>query len=60
MNLEISLKKIIKTVISCKKVNLIEDIDKSLIGGYVLSVDDKKLDESIKNKLSLLKSNFLK
>lgn len=52
-------RKIIKTAISCKKVNLIEDIDKSLIGGYVLSVDDKKLDESIKNKLSLLKLNFL-
>lgn len=52
-------KKIVKNIIFCKEVNLIENIDKSLIGGYILNFDDKKLDESIKNKLNLLKLSFL-
>jgi F0F1-type ATP synthase delta subunit len=37
---------------------LVEIIDDSLIGGYILSFDDKKIDESIKNKLNLLKLSF--
>jgi F0F1-type ATP synthase delta subunit len=37
---------------------VIEYIDSSLIGGYILIIDDKKIDESIKNKLRILKLNF--
>lgn len=51
-------KNLIKKKTLCNKVNLIESIDNSLIGGYILSFDDKKIDESIKNKLNLLKLSF--
>src|SRR4051812_3153402 len=41
-----------------KKVNLKENIDESIIGGFVLKVGDKQVDESIKRKLHKLKSEF--
>jgi F-type H+-transporting ATPase subunit delta len=44
--------------ISGKAVELHERIDKSLIGGYVLKVGDKQIDESISAKLTELKSEF--
>lgn len=38
-----------------KEVELVEKIDASLIGGYVLSVGDTQIDSSIKKKLNELK-----
>jgi F-type H+-transporting ATPase subunit delta len=40
------------------EVLLIEKIDKSLIGGFVLTVNDKQIDASIKRKLNDLKKDF--
>ena len=40
------------------EVELIEKIDKSLIGGFVLTVNDKQVDTSIKRKLNDLRKNF--
>jgi F-type H+-transporting ATPase subunit delta len=41
-----------------KKVDLKEIIDETIIGGYILKVGDKQVDESIKTKLQRLKSEF--
>ena len=41
------------------KVILEEKVDSSLIGGFILSVGDLQLDESIKSKLSRLHSNLV-
>lgn len=40
------------------EVEIIEKIDKSLIGGFILTVSDKQIDASIKRKLNDLKKNF--
>lgn len=44
--------------ISGKSVELHERIDKSLIGGYVLRIEDKQIDESISARLMELKNEF--
>lgn len=41
-----------------KKVELIEKVDKDMIGGFVLTVNDRQIDASIKNKLKALKLKF--
>lgn len=38
-----------------KEVELIEKVDSSLIGGYILRVGDKQIDDSIRRKLNDLK-----
>ena len=43
-----------------KQINLVEKVDKKIIGGYVLRVGDKQDDKSIKAKLLRLKNNFEK
>jgi len=40
------------------KVDLIEKVDPSIIGGYVLKVGDRQIDQSIKNKIQRLKTQF--
>jgi F-type H+-transporting ATPase subunit delta len=40
------------------EVELTEKIDKSLIGGFVLKVNDQQVDTSIKRKLNDLRKNF--
>lgn len=40
------------------EIELVEKIDKSLIGGFVLTINDKQVDTSIKRKLNDLKKNF--
>jgi F-type H+-transporting ATPase subunit delta len=40
------------------KVELIEKVDKDMIGGFVLNVGDRQIDASIKNKLRALKVEF--
>jgi F-type H+-transporting ATPase subunit delta len=40
------------------EVEIIEKIDKNLIGGFVLTVNDKQIDASIKRKLNDLKKGF--
>jgi|TARA_B110000908_G_C10186080_1_gene418056 F-type H+-transporting ATPase subunit delta len=57
-NLRSDFINLVKKITLCNKVNLIESVDASLIGGYILSVDDKKIDESIKSNLNLLRLSF--
>jgi len=41
--------------ISAKKPEIKEHIDKDIIGGFILTVDDRQLDSSIRSKLNELK-----
>jgi F-type H+-transporting ATPase subunit delta len=41
-----------------KKAELFETIDGDIIGGFILTVGDLQIDESIKSKLTQLKSSF--
>jgi len=41
-----------------KKIELREKVDKDILGGYVLKIGDRQIDESIKSKLLKLKSKF--
>ncbi|MDO9000317.1 ATP synthase F1 subunit delta [Sediminibacterium sp.] len=41
------------------EIELIENIDPSIIGGFVLSISDKQLDQSVKRKLNDLRKNLL-
>jgi F-type H+-transporting ATPase subunit delta len=46
---------IVKKLHDKKKIELVERVDKDLIGGFILNVEDKQIDASIKNKLKSLK-----
>lgn len=39
-------------------VELVEEVDSDLIGGFVLNVNHKQIDASIKNKLNILRAEF--
>jgi len=41
-----------------KKIELEEQIDDSLIGGYILRVDDIQIDTSIKSQLREIKNSI--
>lgn len=41
-----------------KRIELIERVDPSLIGGFVLRVGDKQIDSSVKNSLRKLRNKF--
>jgi F-type H+-transporting ATPase subunit delta len=49
---------IVKKLSDKKEVELEEKVDKDLIGGFVLNVEDKQIDASIKNNLKKLKLKF--
>jgi F-type H+-transporting ATPase subunit delta len=49
---------IVKKLSAKDKVELIEKVDKDIIGGFVLNVGDRQVDASIKNKLKALKVKF--
>ena len=40
------------------EIELIEKINPSLIGGFVLTIDDKQIDQSVKRKLNDLRKDF--
>ncbi len=56
--LKAEFEKMAKTLTSRESIELIEKIDKEMIGGFVLNVGDKQIDASIKNKLKSLRVNF--
>jgi F-type H+-transporting ATPase subunit delta len=49
---------LVKKLGSNKQVELVQKIDKSLIGGFILNVGDRQIDASIKSKLKTLKTKF--
>jgi F-type H+-transporting ATPase subunit delta len=50
--------KIVLEISGMKTVKLVEKINPDLIGGFILRVNDRQLDESISNKLRELKAEF--
>ncbi len=52
------MEKLVQNISSKKKVDLIEKVDEDLIGGYVLKVGDRQIDDSIKSKLKALELKF--
>jgi F-type H+-transporting ATPase subunit delta len=48
----------VKTYSDKKQVELIEKVDKEMIGGFVLNIADRQIDASIKNKIKALKVKF--
>lgn len=46
--------------ISGKKVELTQKVDESIIGGFVLKIGDRQIDDSLSSKLSALKLKFSK
>jgi len=49
---------IVKKLSNSKEVELDEKVDKELIGGFILNVEDKQIDASIRNSLKKLKLKF--
>jgi F-type H+-transporting ATPase subunit delta len=50
--------KIVRDISGMKEVKLTEKINKDLIGGFVLKVNDRQLDESLSSKLRELRVQF--
>ncbi|MBA3680548.1 MAG: ATP synthase F1 subunit delta [Bacteroidetes bacterium] len=50
---------IVKQNVGASEVELIEKVDASILGGFVLSIADKQLDQSVKRNLNDLKKNLL-
>jgi F-type H+-transporting ATPase subunit delta len=46
--------------ISGKKVDLVETVDESIIGGIIIKVGDKQIDASVSSKLNALKRDLTK
>jgi len=53
-----AIESIVKKISSKDKVELTEVIDDSLIGGYVLKVGDRQIDDSLKSKIKALELKF--
>lgn len=49
---------IVSKISNRKSVQLEEEIDESIIGGYVLKVGDRQIDDSVKTKINELKVKF--
>jgi F-type H+-transporting ATPase subunit delta len=49
---------VVRKLANRKEVELEEKVDKDLIGGFVLNVEDRQIDASIKNNLKKLKLKF--
>jgi len=56
--LKAEFEQIVKGLSDKKQVELKTEVDKDMIGGFVLEVGDKQIDASIKNKLKALKVQF--
>jgi F-type H+-transporting ATPase subunit delta len=50
--------KLTQSIVSCKHVHLVQYIQPAILGGFILQVDDKRLDESLLTKLLWLKSKL--
>ena len=50
--------RLVKKYSELKQVELIEKVDKDMIGGFILKIGDRQIDASLKNKLKALKVQF--
>jgi F-type H+-transporting ATPase subunit delta len=49
---------LVKKISTTQQVELIEKVDASMIGGFVLHTGDRQIDASVKNKLNAMKVQF--
>ena len=56
--LRAEIEKLVKKIGHKKEVELTEIVDEDLIGGYILKVADRQIDDSIKSKLKALELKF--
>lgn len=49
---------IVKQTNSANEIELVEKVDASILGGFVLAISDKQLDQSVKRKLNDLRKTF--
>lgn len=52
-------KTLVQSIAPCKKVVLVQHIKQAILGGFILQVDDKQLDESLITKLNWLKKRCI-
>jgi len=52
------LEDVVSKISSLDKVELVEKVDKDIIGGFILTVGDRQIDDSIKTKLKALNVKF--
>lgn len=52
------LEQLVKKYSDRQQVELVEHVDKDMIGGFVLKIGDRQVDASLKNKLKALKLEF--
>lgn len=57
--LALQLQQIVQKMTPAKQVELDQHIDPTLLGGYVLQVEDKRLDQSLRKRLRLLKKEYV-
>lgn len=55
----LQLEQIIQQIAPCQQIVLEQHIDPALIGGYVLQVEDKRLDKSLRKRLLALKKGYI-
>jgi len=55
--LKSSVKELVKNI-SSKKPLLTAEVEKNIIGGYILTMDDRQIDQSVKGALNKLKLKF--
>lgn len=58
-NLKKRVLEIVKQSNGGAEIELIEKVDPTIIGGFILSISDKQLDQSVKSKLGDLRKNLL-
>jgi F-type H+-transporting ATPase subunit delta len=51
--------KLVQSIAPCKEVKFVQHIKPAILGGFVLQVDDKQLDESLLTKLYLLEKQCI-
>ena len=49
---------LVKKLSTRKQVELVEKVDKEMIGGFILNIGDRQIDASVKSKLKSLKVKF--
>ncbi|MEM9416950.1 MAG: ATP synthase F1 subunit delta [Bacteroidota bacterium] len=57
--LESQLQQLVQKMTVAKKIELDQHIDPTLLGGYVLAVEDKRLDQSLRKKLLKLRKSYI-
>jgi F-type H+-transporting ATPase subunit delta len=52
-------RKLVQNIAPCQEVKFVQHINPAILGGFILQVDDKRLDESLLNKLRLVEKQCI-